>query len=74
MSRSSEIVLSDSWFVSSIWFLLSTGQVAIGTCGISLPVCEKCSVVVFARQQLHCPTAATLPGQLLPQQGGAIQF
>jgi hypothetical protein len=28
----------------------------------------------FARQQLSCPTAATLAGQLLPWQGGTIQF
>jgi hypothetical protein len=30
--------------------------------------------VVFTRQQLHCPTAATLFGQLLSQQGWAIQI
>jgi hypothetical protein len=28
---SSEVVLPNDWFVSSIWFLLSTGQVATGT-------------------------------------------
>jgi hypothetical protein len=38
---------------------------------------SSCSVVraiVFTRQQLHCPLAAGLFGQLLPQQGGEIQF
>jgi hypothetical protein len=30
--------------------------------------------VVFNRQQVCCPSAATLIGQLLPQQGGPIQF
>jgi hypothetical protein len=35
------VVSSDSWVVSSIWFLLSTGQVAIGTYGSSLPVCAR---------------------------------
>jgi hypothetical protein len=32
------------------------------------------SVVVFTKQRLHCPTTATLSGQFLPQQVGAIQF
>jgi hypothetical protein len=32
------------------------------------------SVVVFTWQQLNFPTAATLVGQPLPQQGAAIQF
>jgi hypothetical protein len=32
------------------------------------------SVVVFAMQQLQCPTTATLAGQFLPLQIGAIQF
>jgi hypothetical protein len=47
-SRSSEVVLSDSWLVSSIWFLLSTGQVAIRTCGCSLPVCVRWSNLLFS--------------------------
>jgi hypothetical protein len=33
---SSEIISPDVWLVSSIWSLLSTGQVAIETCGSSL--------------------------------------
>jgi hypothetical protein len=56
--------------VSSIWFFLSIGQVAIGACS-----CKVVRfVVVFTRWQLHCPTAAILSGQLLPLQGGTIQF
>jgi hypothetical protein len=30
-SRSSEKISPDVWLVSSIWFLLSSGQIAIGT-------------------------------------------
>jgi hypothetical protein len=55
MSGSSEVVSSDSWLVSSIWFLLSTGQVVIGTCGMSLPVCAKWSICCL------CQVAAGLP-------------
>jgi hypothetical protein len=40
-SWSSGVASPDGWLVSSIWFLPSTGQVAIGTCGSSLPVCTK---------------------------------
>jgi hypothetical protein len=36
--------------------------------------CQVFRAVVFARQQLHCLIAATLAGQLLCQQDGAIQF
>jgi hypothetical protein len=32
------------------------------------------AVIVFTKQQLHCPTVLTLSGLLLPQQGPAIQF
>jgi hypothetical protein len=38
-SGSSELVSQDGWLVSSILFLLSTGQVTTRTCGSSLPVC-----------------------------------
>jgi hypothetical protein len=34
-SGSPEVFSPDDWLVSSIWFLLSTGQVATGTCGNS---------------------------------------
>jgi hypothetical protein len=33
--------------VSSIWFLLYTGQVAIGSCDSSLPVCVRWSDLLF---------------------------
>jgi hypothetical protein len=36
-----EVVSPDDWLVSSIWFLLSTGQFAIGIWGNSLPVCLR---------------------------------
>jgi hypothetical protein len=37
-SRSCEMVAPGDWLVNSIWFLLSTGQVAVGIWGNSLPV------------------------------------
>jgi hypothetical protein len=54
----SEVIPSDSWFVNSIWFLLSMEQVAIGTCGSLLPVYAKWLdlFVVFTRWQLCCLT------------------
>jgi hypothetical protein len=67
------VVPSGDWLVSNTWFLLSTGQVAIGIWGNSLPVVQRKvlrTVLVFARWQLCCPTAATLSSRLLPQQGG----
>jgi hypothetical protein len=36
--------------------------------------CKVVKAVVFIRQQLCCSSVAVLFGQLLPQQGGAIQF
>jgi hypothetical protein len=61
--------------VNSVWFLLSTGQFAIGSKGNSAISCSMVKVVVvFTRQQLHCPISAIVFGKLLPQQGGAIQF
>jgi hypothetical protein len=72
---SSDVVSPGDWLVSRIWFLLSTGLVAIGWWHKSASLCKVVrAVVVFTRQQLCCPSAATLFGQLLPQQGGAIQF
>jgi hypothetical protein len=46
-SGSSKVVSSDSWLVYSIWFPLSTGQMAIGTCGSSLPVCAEWSHLLW---------------------------
>jgi hypothetical protein len=70
-SRSSEVVSPDGWLVSSIWFLLSTGCVAIGTCGL-------CKVVWFVAVfpggscvPYSCNSVWSAPP---PQQGGAIQF
>jgi hypothetical protein len=42
----------------------------------SLPVCAGWSelLLFFTRWKLHCPSAVPLFGQLLSQQGGAIQF
>jgi hypothetical protein len=45
------------------------------TWGNSISLCKVVRLIaVFTRQQLHCPTAAILAGQLLPQQGGAFHF
>jgi hypothetical protein len=52
----------------------STRQVATGSWGKSVSWCRVVRAVVFTRLRLHCPSAATLFCQQLPQQGGAIQF
>jgi hypothetical protein len=67
ISRSSEVVSPNGWLVNSIWFLLSTGKVAIS-------LYKVVRSVVFAGWKLCCSTVVTVAGQLLPQQGGAIQF
>jgi hypothetical protein len=41
------VVTPDGWLVSSIWFLLSTEQVTLGTYDSSLPVCAKWSDLLF---------------------------
>jgi hypothetical protein len=60
-SESSEVVSPGDWLVSSIWFLLSTGQVVIRTWGKSLPVCVRWFNLLFspgsscvALQLQHC--------------------
>jgi hypothetical protein len=53
---------------------LSTGLVAIVRWGKSTSSCSVVRAVVFTKWQLRCPSAATLFGQLLLQQGGAIRF
>jgi hypothetical protein len=70
-SGSSEVVSSEG----SIWFLLSIGQVEVGPVVAHYQFVQGCLICsCFARWQLHCLTAATLAGQLLPQQSGEIQF
>jgi hypothetical protein len=64
----------DDWLVVSIWFLLSTGLAVIGRWCNSASLCRVVRAVVFTRQQLCCPTAATVLCQLLPQQGWGTQF
>jgi hypothetical protein len=52
------VVSPGDWLVSSIWFLLSMGQVAIGSSDNSASLCRMVrAVVVFTRRQLRCPTA-----------------
>jgi hypothetical protein len=41
------VVPPDDWLARSIYFLLSTGEVAIGTWGNSVPVCAKWSDLLF---------------------------
>jgi hypothetical protein len=60
---------------SRIWFCLFTEFVAIRRWGNCASYCSMVRVVVvFTRQQLCCPSAGTLYGQLFPQKDGAIQF
>jgi hypothetical protein len=75
ISRSSEIVSADGWLMSNIWFLLSTVQFAIGTCGSSLCVCARWSYLLLFSPGGSCiALPLKLSGQLLPQHDGAIQF
>jgi hypothetical protein len=46
-SRSCNVLSPGDWLVSSIWFLLSTGQVAIRTWSSSLLVHARCSEMSF---------------------------
>jgi hypothetical protein len=62
------------WFVSIIWFLLSTRLVRIVKCGKTASSCRVVRAVVFTREQLHSPPAAALFGHLLTQQGRAVQI
>jgi hypothetical protein len=68
------VVSPDGWVVGNIWFLLSTGQVAIGTCGSSLPVCAKQCDLLFSLSS----SCAALQLQILvvssSPQGGTVQF
>jgi hypothetical protein len=49
-SGSSDVVSPGDWLVSSIWFLLSTGQVVIGASGNSLPVHARYSELLFHQE------------------------
>jgi hypothetical protein len=73
ISGSTDVVSPSDWLESSIWsfcpqdYLESWGE-------IRLPTRARVVRVVFTRQQLHCPSAVGLFGQLLPQQCGTIPF
>jgi hypothetical protein len=47
-SSSSGVVSPGDWLVSSVCFLLSKGQVAIGAWGNSLPIHGRCSELLFS--------------------------
>jgi hypothetical protein len=68
------VVSPGDWLVSSIWFFLSTRLVSTGRQNEFDSSYRVGRAVVFTRQQLHCPSVSSLFGQLLCQQGGAIQF
>jgi hypothetical protein len=66
------VVSPNSWLVSNIWFLLSTGHVAIGMSGSSLPVCARwsnllvsssCSCVALQLQQWLVSSSPRKVGQ-----------
>jgi hypothetical protein len=48
------VVSPADWLVSSIWFLLSTGLVAIGALGKSLLVCVRCSELLLFSPGSSC--------------------
>jgi hypothetical protein len=73
-SGGSEVVSLGDWPVSSMWFFLSTGQVAIETWGNTASLYKMVRFVVFSRQQLSCTTTLTLCGHLLPRQGGVVHL
>jgi hypothetical protein len=60
------VVSLGDWAVSSMWFLLSTGQVTIGTWGNTASLYKVVRFVVFTRQQVCCTTTVTLCGHLSP--------
>jgi hypothetical protein len=55
-SGSSEVVSPGEWLMSSIYFFLPTGQVVIGTCSSSLPVCARWSDLMLFLQGGSCTT------------------
>jgi hypothetical protein len=62
--RNSEVVSSDDWLVFGSF--CPQGRLQMGPKVTHYSLRKVVPSVVFTRQQLHCPTAATLSGQLLP--------
>jgi hypothetical protein len=69
-SRSSEVVLQNDWLVSSIWFLLSTGQVEIGICDSSLVF----FAILITSQGLHFNTKIGLSFNPIKKNSKGIKF